>query len=204
MATFEALGIEVDTVDDLPAGPGFAGTADLWRTWLPLRHSLVGGGLVELDDDPELSAQLSPEARYELEGLTVGADGNPPLSALDVIRGAHRRAAMTAAFAEFFDRYEFAVLPTAQVFPFPVEQRWPDRIGDVTMSSYHRWMETTAVATLLGCPVISLPAGVDDRGLPMGIQVLARHGAERSLLQLARAWEQVEDRVELHRPALLG
>lgn len=201
LSSFSAMGAVLETVDELPSGPGFAGIEDLWRTWLPLRHSLIGGALLELDEDPVLREHLSPEARYEIEGLTVGADGLPPLSALDVIRGGQRRAAMTAAFAPFFDRYEFAVLPTAQVFPFPVEQRWPAEIAGRPMSAYHRWMETTSVATLLGCPAIALPVGVDERGLPMGVQVLARHGAERSLLQLARAWEQVEDRVELHRPA---
>ena len=95
------------------------------------------------------------------------------------------------------------MLPTAQVFPFDASLTWPRSINGVTMSSYHRWMEVTAVGTLLGCPVINLPVGFNDQGLPMGIQVIAPNREDLSLLQLAQSWERT-GWIQQHKPALLG
>lgn len=48
----------------------------------------------------------------------------------------------------------------------------------------------TPLANASGAPAISLPAGVDDRGLPVGAMLSATHGAERLLLELALQVEQ--------------
>ena len=81
------------------------------------------------------------------------------------------------------------VLPTAQVWPFPVEQRWPDHIGDRAMDTYHRWMEVTLYATFAGLPAISVPVGFDDRGLPMGMQLIGPPRGDVDVLRLAHAYE---------------
>ncbi|MDB5817922.1 MAG: amidase, partial [Rhizobacter sp.] len=44
-------------------------------------------------------------------------------------------------------------------------------------------------ATLGGLPAISVPAGFDARGLPMGLQLIGRPQADLSVLRLARAYE---------------
>ena len=62
----------------------------------------------------------------------------------------------------------------AQVWPFPVHEAWPHRIGDRAMDTYHRWMEVVVPATMAGLPAISVPVGFDGRGLPMGLQVIGR------------------------------
>ena len=47
-----------------------------------------------------------------------------------------------------------------------------------------------------GWPAMNVPAGVDTRGLPMGVQLVARPGRERLLLEVAaqleeaRPWER--------------
>jgi amidase len=57
------------------------------------------------------------------------------------------------------------------------------------MGSYHRWMEVVVGATMAGLPAISVPAGFDSRGLPMGLQLVGRPNGELALLRLARAYE---------------
>src|SRR5262249_12954302 len=85
---FSDLGMQVSQVDDLPAFGSFRGNQDLWPTWLIFRHWLIGGTLRPLYDIPLLRAVLKPEASYEVEGLIIGADGNPAISALDTYLGA--------------------------------------------------------------------------------------------------------------------
>jgi amidase len=71
------------------------------------------------------------------------------------------------------------------------------------MDTYHRWMETVAPWTMTGHPVAGMPVGFDDRGLPMGIQIIGPGRADRAVLQLAYAYEQATRWVERVLPPAL-
>ena len=45
--------------------------------------------------------------------------------------------------------------------------------------------------TVTGCPAISVPAGTTPDGLPVGVQLVARHGSDRQLLEVAAAVEEL-------------
>ena len=53
--------------------------------------------------------------------------------------------------------------------------------------SYVEWMRICTRITLTAHPVISLPAGFTDGGLPVGLQLVGRHRGEAALLRLAAA-----------------
>jgi amidase len=177
------LGMTVTALEGLPTAGNFTGTADLWPAWLTLRHWLAGFGGKQLRDDPILGPHLKPEIAYEV-------DGAAGLSGHDVLAGSVLRSSLYQAFRKLFETYDYAVLPTAQVLPFDAELTWPRRIGEVAMSSYHRWMEVTTIATLINAPALAMPAGFSHDGLPIGLQVIGRNHDERSLLELALAWER--------------
>ena len=89
-----------------------------------------------------------------------------------------------------FERWDVLALPVAQTWPFAIGERWPQRIGDRMMDTYHRWMEVTIYATLAGLPALSVPAGFHPQhGWPMGLQLVARHGADDFLLRVAAGYE---------------
>ena len=48
----------------------------------------------------------------------------------------------------------------------------------------------TVPANLVGIPAISVPFGKDNKGLPIGVQLMANHYEEALLLQMAYALEQ--------------
>jgi amidase len=203
LSSFASLGMSVTMVDTLPSFGDFAGAPDLWPTFLVLRHWQNGAVLYPLYDDPALRTAMKPEAIYEVEGLVRGIDGSGPITALDVYRASVKRTAMYEAFRRLFEDHDYAVLPTAQVFPFDASIHWPTSINDVPMTSYHRWMEVTAIGTLLNAPTLAMPAGFSDAGLPIGLQVIARNHDDASLLALASAWERETGWVQRVRPALL-
>jgi amidase len=185
-----ALGMEITTLGELPRSGAFRGTQDLWPTWLTFRHWLIGGILKPLYDNPTFRSAMKPEALYEVEGLISGADGNGPLTGLDTWNGSVKRTGLYQAFRTLFETYDYVVLPTAQVFPFDASIQWPHEIQGTPMSSYHRWMEVTALGTLLNAPTLAMPAGFSEAGLPIGLQVIGRNHDDFGLLDLAAAWER--------------
>ncbi|MFH8805118.1 amidase [Streptomyces sp. NPDC017936] len=204
---FLHLGIRVTLVEGLPAAGTFRGNEDLWPTWLTYRHLQAGMG-VKTVIDAGLRDLLKPEALYEYEGL-VGTGSSPdgtgtgPISGIDVATNSVRRSDLYRAFHALFEEYDYVVLPTAQVMPFDAALDWPRSINGVQMSSYHRWMEVATIGTLLGAPTLAMPAGFDEAGLPIGLQVIARNHDDFSLMGLARAWEQQTGFIENVLPGLL-
>lgn len=156
----------------------------VWEAWLVWRALLVSASLSSAVRRPADRALVKPEALWELDrGVALtGAS----ITAASAVRTAYFRDLL-----ECFDRFDVLALPSAQVWPFPVEQRWPDRIGDRAMDTYHRWMEVASYATFAGLPAISVPAGFDERGLPMGLQLIGRPGADVEVLRLAHAYDAV-------------
>jgi amidase len=164
-----------------PAALGFE-PERIWRAFTTLRAVALAGRFASFRDDPTKWERLKPEARWEVEqGLALGG--------LDVWRASQERSAWYRHVLELFARYDYLALPTAQFFPFDAELPWPKSIAGRTMDSYHRWMEVVAGATVAGLPAISVPAGFDDRGLPMGLQLIGPPRADLAVLRLARAYE---------------
>ncbi|WP_454811506.1 amidase [Labrys neptuniae] len=177
LKTFEALGCTVEE-----ARPDYP-IENVWRNWLPLRAWQTGSGLKVLYDDPAKRALLKPEAQWEIENYLK-------LSAVRLSDAAAARTQWYQAVRTFMERYDYFILPSAQVFPFDATTHWPKDINGHAMDTYHRWMEVVIPVTMSGCPAMSVPVGFNDRGLPMGMQLVGRNHAEMSVLQLAYAYEQ--------------
>ncbi len=103
---------------------------------------------------------------------------------------------------EFFDRFDVLAAPVTQVAPFPVEQEYPAEVAGQPMSSYIEWMASCWRITVTGCPTLSLPAGFDGDGLPVGIQLVARQGNDVALLRIAAAIEAATDLTTRHPPVV--
>lgn len=111
------------------------------------------------------------------------------LSGADVARAYAHRTTLSERMREFFGGYDVLMLPVSQVPPFPADQEYPTSINGVPMTSYLDWMRSAYLITVTGCPAISVPAGFTPSGLPVGVQLVAPHGADRRLLEVAAAFE---------------
>jgi len=180
LPVFEKLGC---TVDDVV--PDYD-MADVWRSWTTLRSWLTANSQRDNYDDPTRRALLKPEMVWEIER---GLD----MTAREVHFASKRRSAWYQYLLTVFDRYDYLILPSAQVFPFDATTHWPKEVGGRAMDTYHRWMEVVIPASMAGLPVAAMPAGFGSNGLPNGIQIIGRPRADKAVLELALAYEAATD-----------
>ena len=191
LASFEQLGCSVE-----PCALAFSRERS-WSAWLQLRQLLVGGKLGALHADPAKRAMIKPEALWEIEQSHA-------LTAAQLYQASASRTALYQALRKLFERYDYLVAPTAQVFPFDAGQTWPRSIAGVEMDTYHRWMEIVTPFTLAGLPAVSMPAGFNDAGLPMGMQIVGPAHGDLGVLAMARAYESLTHWTHRIPPAALA
>ena len=156
----------------------------IWEGWLVWRKLLVASRIAPFLLKADNRRHIKPEALWEHD-QAQGVTGAQFMSASST------RTAFYQSMLALFKGYDYLALPAAQVWPFDVDARWPQQINGVPMDTYHRWMEVVIYATFAGLPCISVPAGFNADGLPMGLQLIGRPQADFALLQLAHAYEQV-------------
>jgi amidase len=112
------------------------------------------------------------------------------LTAADVGRALAHQTKMYEESHDFFQRYDYFVLPVTQVAPFDVTIPYPVEIGGIPMKTYIDWMRSCWYVSFITNPAISVPAGFTEGGLPVGIQIVGRQREDFAVLQLAHAYEQ--------------
>jgi amidase len=112
------------------------------------------------------------------------------MTAADIGRALARQARMYEQSRQFFERYDYFILPVTQVAPFDVNVPYPTQIAGTPMATYIDWMRSCWYVTFMSNPAMSVPAGFTATGLPIGIQIVGRYHGEWSLLQMAHAFEQ--------------
>jgi amidase len=190
LKAFEQIGCSVEE-----ASPDFP-MDQVWQSFVTIRSWHVSAGLGDLYDDPAKRALMKPEAIWEVEN-------GRKLSGREVSAASAVRSAWYQVVRQFLDRYEYLMLPTAQVFPFDAKIHWPTQVNGRQMDTYHRWMEVVAPITQSGCPALNVPVGFNGQGLPMGIQIVGRNHAEFNCLQLGFAYDQATNWVNSKKPQLL-
>ena len=103
---------------------------------------------------------------------------------------------------QFFERYEYFILPVTQVEPFDVNTPYPTEIAGTAMTHVHRLDAVVLVRDDDVEPGDLGAGGFSATGLPVGLQIVGRHRDEWSVLQLAHAFEQAT-RHGQRRPSLL-
>ena len=93
------------------------------------------------------------------------------------------RDELRRAYADALAPWDAIVLPTTPITA-------PLRAGQDAVAAAAVLTAYTSPFNLVGLPAISLPCGVDEGGLPIGMQLVARPWAEARLVRVARAYER--------------
>jgi len=105
-------------------------------------------------------------------------------------RALRRRDATSARINAIFDDHDVVLTPVVAQPPEPVGT-WAGKGPLRTFNGGGPYVGYTAVWNLTGNPAAALPAGTDDAGLPLAVQLVARPGSEATLLALSAQLEAV-------------
>ena len=90
-----------------------------------------------------------------------------------------------------FENFDFLVLPSAQIFPFDKNLQFPKNINDKELDTYHRWLEVFILSSLLELPTVTIPAGFNKDGMPMGMQIIGKNKDDLKLYSFASKYEDI-------------
>jgi len=99
-------------------------------------------------------------------------------------------------FTKVFDKCDCIIMPVSPTTAFRIGEKMDDPLKMYLSDVY------TIAANLAGVPAISIPCGFDNKGLPVGLQILTPPFQEEKLLRIARMYESQTD-WHKRRPPLL-
>ena len=130
----------------------------------------------------ERPGMLGPNIRANVEeGLGYSLE--------DYGRAAAAQTRIYRSFVEFFSLHDLVISPAITLSPRPWRELYPAEIDGAPTRSYFHWLALAYGVTLAGNPAISLPLGVDEAGLPFGLQIVGPRGGDAFVLGVAAAIE---------------
>ncbi|MBW2078328.1 MAG: amidase [Deltaproteobacteria bacterium] len=135
--------------------------------------------------------ELVREHRNLIKGTVIrNTEEGRRLTGPQISRAEVKRTELYHRVREYMETYEYLICPVNQVTPFDVKQRYVEEINGVKMNTYIDWLKSCYYISITGLPAISVPCGFTPEGLPVGVQIVGRHHADFSVLQLAYAFQE--------------
>ncbi|WP_043344194.1 amidase [Belnapia moabensis] len=126
------------------------------------------------DCGPNVIANVEEGLRYSL------ADG---------ARAAQLQTRIYRNFQRFFTEHDVLVTPAITISPRNWRELYPKEIDGQPTRTYFHWLALAYYVTLTGHPAVSLPMGLDAKGMPFGLQIVGPRGGDAFVLGVAAAIE---------------
>ncbi|GGC79289.1 amidase [Chelatococcus reniformis] len=201
---FVSEGIDAQVVAALEAAEGvlaglgariieirFPATTELVRGWIPF--CAVETAIAHKESYPARSRDYGPD-------LAALIEQGRAMSGAELGEIYHERLAFSGALAAVFQDVDLMLVPTMPVpIPSLAQMAAYGEDPDVLL----RILRFTAPFDFSGSPTITLPAGIDETGMPLSLQLVGRHLGEDLLCRAGHAFQQVTD-WHTHRPPQRG
>ncbi len=114
------------------------------------------------------------------------------ISAGDYLQAVHQMQIFSRQLVAFFDNFDVLLLPVYLHQPIKVGE-WSHLSPQEVLEKISHWIAPCPPFNASGLPVITLPMGQDEKGLPVGIQLIGKPADELTLIRLAAQLEKVND-----------
>jgi amidase len=169
-------GAGVDVTYDIP---DFSGALDGFQT---LRAILLGTMMGEL---------LESERDRITEDIVSNVERGFEVTPERLFAAERTRWTLYHRMTAFFETHDLLICPSASIPAFPVDLRYVKEIDGQPCETYIDWFAITFALTMTSCPVISIPCGFTEDGLPIGLQIVGKPRGEAALLQTAHWIEKL-------------
>ncbi|MGB5596280.1 MAG: amidase family protein, partial [Crocosphaera sp.] len=163
-------------------------------------------------DCPSVEALIKPFIRVWQSG--IGASGLPstilsPLNnwfkeqggtAGEYLQAVHQMQIFSRQLVAFFEEYDVLVLPVYLHQPIKIGE-WANLSPEETLDKIMNWVAPCPAFNASGLPAIALPMGQDEKGLPVGVQLVGKPADELTLIRVASQLETASDRRFLRPPS---
>ena len=163
--------------------------SDPVATWLSVGALSLWFSVADREAVLDRLDQLTP---FVARGLQSTAERPIPT----LVRPMLRRQQLEADVAAIFEQVDVLLTPTTAVPAFAAEGPSPSTISGEDLTERFgagagaMSVPFTMIANLCWNPACSVPAGLTDDGLPVGLQIMGRRHADDVVLRLARLFEQ--------------
>ncbi|MDQ4135733.1 MAG: amidase family protein, partial [Pseudomonadota bacterium] len=135
---------------------------------------------------PSLRANVEEGLRYTLE---------------DHARAHAAQTRIYRSFQDYFRSCDVLLTPAVGISPRSWRELYPEAIDGHRTKNYFHWLALAYYVTLAGHPAVSLPVGLDGRGMPFGLQIVGPRGGDAFVLGVAAALEEaLAGSADLRRP----
>jgi aspartyl-tRNA(Asn)/glutamyl-tRNA(Gln) amidotransferase subunit A len=116
------------------------------------------------------------------------AEAGAKLTAADYAEALAIADRLKRLLAGVFERFDMLLTPAAAAPSWPAEESHPPTIAGQPVGPRGHAV-FTGFANVAGCPAIALPCSPSHADLPIGLQLVARPGADETLVALAKRYE---------------
>jgi amidase len=148
-----------------------------------ISDGLVGAGAHVVERIPDVEWDAMHELYGELLGtITSGPDtpAEDQRSAAWYLEALDRRDRFTTIWHTYFQSVDALIVPAG------ISGAFSDDVGNGQAESWR----LHGFANLTGLPALAAPAGLDENGMPLGIQIVGTWWSEMLLLEIARELER--------------
>jgi Asp-tRNA(Asn)/Glu-tRNA(Gln) amidotransferase A subunit family amidase len=170
---FKALGAEL-----VAAHPDLPNPVEIWNTLTTVDNLASEGPLLE-------TGLVGDDTR----GLIEPGAG---VSGVEYVRARNGQWAYASAWGRFMDGYDLFLTPAMECVAFEHGRTGPATIGGEPIGDfYDDYCHFCYPFNLTGQPAMSVPMGIAESGLPVGLQIVGRRFADDTVLRAAAAWERL-------------
>ncbi|CAG8452533.1 9665_t:CDS:2, partial [Scutellospora calospora] len=120
--------------------------------------------------------------------VNISTYGN--MNASDYIKAQQVRTRMMRNISVVFSGVDLILTPTCAITAPPIYPR-ALKYGELDSTVMSDGIRFTSLANFIGIPAITVPAGYNDKGLPVGLQFMAKWYDEATLLRIAKVSEEI-------------
>lgn len=147
-------------------------------------------GLMVAESAVVHSQDIRKNASLYGEDVRILLEAGQLMPATDYLKAQRARQLITTQWNKMFEHIDVLVAPSVPQTAALLGQEvfdWPDGSQESVEDAYVR---LNAPANVTGLPALTVPYGNDDRGLPMGVQVMGRAFDDATVLRAGRVIEE--------------